>query len=126
MVSWVEVLKRLKEEIDDLSVRCGCMDEAYQSVAKLELSELSNPVELDRCSACMLREVLNELQGVVFIPIAGPLTSSELYVLDDVVVEISEDVGHVVEKRCVQKLIEKLRDLGYEIDDATVAMLTQS
>jgi len=126
MVSWRDVLRRLKEEVDELSVRCGCMDEADQVIARLEYSDLSAPVELDRCSVCMLTELLNEFSEVMFIPIAGSLVSTELYVLDDVVIEIGDDVGHVVARSEARKLVEKLRELGFEIDDSILGIIERT
>ena len=123
MVSWRDVLRRLKEEIDDLSVRCSCVDEADQAVAKLEYADLSSPMELDKCSSCMLMELLNEFSEVIFVPITSSLVSTELYVLDDVVIELGDGVGHVVARSEARRLVERLRELGFEIDDSIIEVI---
>ncbi len=114
MVAWRDILSKLLSEWKELTVVCGCRDEdAEREIAQLPREPPEEPVELSSCSACMLRELL-ESSYVVQVPISSALSESMVYVLDDCVVEISEDCGYLISKKNAGALIKVLEDLGFE------------
>ena len=115
MVRWSSIVEQILNKWRELAVICGCRDdEAEREVAQLPRNPPDNPFELRKCSSCMLREILEE-SYVVQVPLYSASTETMVYVLEDAVVEISEDCGYVVSRTNAESLVQLLDELGFDV-----------
>ncbi|NPA97716.1 MAG: hypothetical protein GXO32_08980 [Crenarchaeota archaeon] len=116
MVRWSEVVNEVLERWKELAVICGCRDdEAESEVAQLPREPPEELTELRRCAACILREALDD-KYVVQVPLRSVASETMVYVLEDALVELSDDCGYIASRDKAAVLLEALKDLGYEID----------
>lgn len=114
MVKWASILEELRIKWRELATVCGCADdEAYQEVSRLTHEETCPPLRLDRCCSCMLKEIL-ETKSLIQVPLSSLTYVTMVYVLEDSLVEISDDCGTIAGAKCFDDLIESLKDLGYD------------
>ncbi len=116
MVKWLSVVEELRSRWRELATICGCSDdEAYQEISRISSEEICPPMNLSKCSSCMLRELL-ETKCLMQVPLSSATSTTMVYVLEDAVVEISDDCGSVAGMNCVNELLELLKDVGYDVN----------
>ncbi len=114
MVKWLDILEKALSSWKDLVLTCGCSDEeAERELAQLPRDLPLSPEELGKCCACILREVLESMY-VLQVPLSSPTSDTMIYILEDALVEVSEDCGYVVSLSAANRLVDILKELGYD------------
>lgn len=115
MPTWSEILSRVIATYRDLEVECPqCRDTEYE-VAKLPQKPPSEILILSSCTTCILSQVLETIPNIPRIYLSSPLEEVTIYVLDDAVVEVSTESGSVIDRSCVDELLELLESMGFDV-----------
>ena len=117
MPTWSEILSKVTATYRDLEVECPqCRDTEYE-VAKLPQNPPSDILILSSCIACILSQILETIPNIPRIYLSSPLEEVTIYVLDDVVIEISTESGSVIDRKYVDELLELLESMGFDVQN---------
>uniref|UniRef100_A0A7J3QGT8 Uncharacterized protein n=1 Tax=Ignisphaera aggregans TaxID=334771 RepID=A0A7J3QGT8_9CREN len=115
-IKWSEIVEKLNKNAPDIYMECpGCIS-PESCIDELPMTTPVNIVTLNSCCSCLLSYVLDLIPNIGRIYLQSK-TSNEytsIYILNDVVLEISEDRTLIIPIDKIQEFLELLRELDNE------------
>jgi len=123
MVTWYEIVRRIFNNIQDIYINCGKCTSPIECIDEFPLTTPTDITVFKDCCACILGQVMEDINEVkeIYIPIEDSMIT--LYKIDDVLIEISEDTAVVIPLDKVEDFIEMIRDMGYENIDKIIQFI---
>ena len=112
---WSELVDELFRRSEDIYMQCASCPNPSYCTDKLEHATPLNIITLNSCCACLIQLVLESMPDVLMMYVGGDNEENEvIYILDDVILDVSDSGAVVIPKDKVNEYLESLSDFDSE------------